>query len=297
MSDRVDEAKRDYNRDISRTRNDSRNTTSKSADSKSAFDKVMEERQIQFQSQLENSSSTATRDAVKAPLSQQERFGKEKEKFQEKLKEKEKDSDEKKTSDSSRSGASRARQAEKKVVQREGSQEKGERGEKGDEGHKGGGEHQGHGGDHSSSHSNQQGGKRDRGLQSSKNNLLESKTQKTEKAAFNIEIAEMKAATAASAKAKSEVPRTLSKAVLDQIVQYSRLMIRTDGDKEMEMQLKEEIFKGLKLRVRLKEGKVMATFITQTEAVRNLFQTQKSEITKALEEKGIVVSSLNVIIS
>lgn len=297
MSDRVDEAKRDYNRDISRARNDSRNTTSKSGDSKSAFDKVMEERQMQFQNQLDNSSSTATREAVKAPLSQQERFGKEKEKFQEKLKEKEKDSDEKKASESSRSGITRGRQAEKKVINRESSQEKGERGGKQDEGQKGEG-HKGQGGEHSSSHSSsQQGSKRDRGLQASKNNFLENKNSPTEKAAFNIEIAELKASSSIGSQPKPEVPKTLSKAVLDQIVHYSRLMTHTDGDKEMEMQLKEEIFKGLKLRIRLKEGKVMATFITQTETVRNLFQSQKSAISKALEEKGIVVSSLNVIIS
>ena len=298
MSDRVDDNRRDYNRDVTRTRNDLKNTPStRSADEKSAFDKIMEARQIQLQNP---ETSTATREAVKAPLSQQERFGKEKENFQKKLEEKEKDSDEKKTSDAPKSGANRAKQAEKKVVSRESSQEKGEgqssKDQKGGEGGQQGGQKgQGGSGQNTSSNKGNKGGdKRDQGLQASKSSASESKIQRSEKGNFQIQLAE---AASSSATKNAALPRTLSKAVLDQIVQYSRIMTRTDGDKEMEMQLKEEVFRGLRLRVRLKDGKVMATFITHSEAVRNLFQSQKAEITKSLEEKGIVVSSLNVIFS
>jgi flagellar hook-length control protein FliK len=90
-------------------------------------------------------------------------------------------------------------------------------------------------------------------------------------------------------------PNAIPKAVMDQLVQYCRIVTKTDGDKELDMQLHEEIFKGLKLKVTVSKGKVDATFITQSEDVMNLFNAQKAELRKALSEKGIDVTSINVI--
>ena len=71
-------------------------------------------------------------------------------------------------------------------------------------------------------------------------------------------------------------------------------MTKVDGDKEIDMQLHEEVFKGLKLRVAVVKGKVAATLSTQSAEVRDLFQAQKHELHKALTEKGIDVSSIDV---
>ena len=47
------------------------------------------------------------------------------------------------------------------------------------------------------------------------------------------------------------------------------------GDKEMDVQLHETVFKGLRLKVRMVNGKAEVDFLTGSEEVRNLFQTQK----------------------
>lgn len=305
MTDRVDEARRDYNREVTRSRNDVRNTSSdKNTQQKSAFDKVMEERQFSLNNNtdLNKNNTTATREAVKPAASQQEKFGKEKDNFQKKLEEKEKDGDEKKPTSSRGDSSSRARQAEKKVIGREHSEGR-EEGQKGQSDGSGG--HSGQGGKGGqSSHGGAESGmnqqsRRQKGFQTAKSqgNTPESKMQRSDKAAFHVDMPNIASGNSATGVKNAQLPRTLSKAVLDQVVQYARVMTKTDGDKEMELQLKEEVFKGLRLRVRMKDGKVMATFITHSESVRNLFQSQKAEIAKSLEEKGIVVSSLSVIFS
>ncbi|QQR79686.1 MAG: flagellar hook-length control protein FliK [Deltaproteobacteria bacterium] len=307
MTDRVDEARRDYNREVTRSRNDVRNTSSdKNTQQKSAFDKVMEDRQFTLNNNpsLNKNNTTATREAVKPAASQQEKFGKEKEGFQKKLEEKDKDGDEKKLTSSRSDGAARARQAEKKVVSKEHSEgrEEQQKGQGNSEQGGGGGGQGSHGSrdSHGGAESgmNQQ-SRRQRNFQTTKSqaNTPEAKTQRSDKSTFHIDMPHTTTGNSAPDVKNAQLPRTLNKAVLDQVVQYARVMTKTDGDKEMELQLKEDVFKGLRLRVRMKDGKVMATFITHSESVRNLFQSQKAEISKALEEKGIVVSSLNVIFS
>ncbi len=302
MSDRVGESRRDYNREVTRARNDVRNPASDRNTQKSAFDKVMEDRQFQLNNNPNlSNATTATREAVKPAASQQEKFGKEKESFQEKLQEKEQDSDEKKNVHSRGDGAARARQAEKKVVGRESSdgREEGRKGQGEGNGQSGQGGKSGQGGHGSAESGMNQQSRRQKGFITNKagTQAAEPKPQRSDKTAFHIDVPQAGTTPGNTEVKNAQLPRALNKAVLDQVVQYARIMTKTDGDKEMELQLKENVFQGLRLRVRVKEGKVMATFITHSDAVRNLFQSQKAEITKSLEEKGIVVSSLNVIFS
>lgn len=91
--------------------------------------------------------------------------------------------------------------------------------------------------------------------------------------------------------ARGQIPQRL----LDQIVQFARLITRNEQDKEMEVALRDEVFKGLRLRVRLKDGKLSATFLSDDKEVRDLFQAEKQAISSALAEKGIDVEAINVI--
>jgi flagellar hook-length control protein FliK len=91
-------------------------------------------------------------------------------------------------------------------------------------------------------------------------------------------------------------PNIIPKAVMDQLVQYCRIVTKTDGDKEIDMQLHEQAFKGLRLKVSVNKGKVDATFTTESQEVMKLFNSQKAELRKALAEKGIEVGSINVVI-
>jgi len=102
---------------------------------------------------------------------------------------------------------------------------------------------------------------------------------------------------AAAKASKAHVPKTLPKEVMQQIVSYARLMVRPGGEKEMELALRDEVFKGLRLRIVTKQGKIEATFITSSPDVRNLFQAQKRAIAQALEEKGLEVEGINVIMT
>ncbi len=90
------------------------------------------------------------------------------------------------------------------------------------------------------------------------------------------------------------MPKGLSKQAMDQIVQYVRLMTRVDGQKEMEISLHEKVFQGLKLRVTLIQGKIEATFLTQSVDVQKFFQSQTGEIREALSKKGIAINGLSV---
>ncbi len=88
-----------------------------------------------------------------------------------------------------------------------------------------------------------------------------------------------------------EIPKIL----LDQIVQYCRLTTKTDGDKEFDLQLHENIFKGLRLKVALVKGRIQATFMTSSSEVCQLFEAHKSSLKELLTQKGIDVASIHVI--
>lgn len=84
----------------------------------------------------------------------------------------------------------------------------------------------------------------------------------------------------------------MTQAILNQLVQYVKVGINQEGDKEIRIELHERIFKGLKLRVLSKEGKVLVHFMAADDKTRAVFDKNKDEIRKALEKKGILVEDI-----
>jgi flagellar hook-length control protein FliK len=89
-------------------------------------------------------------------------------------------------------------------------------------------------------------------------------------------------------------PREIPKQVLDQIVQHVRIGLNKNLDKEMHIEFSEKFFQGLTLKVSLRNGKVDVSFLTGSSEVRRLFESHKQQIGKALSEKGIAVSQIQV---
>lgn len=231
-------------------------------------------------------SASEIREAVRPVLSQQERYGRDKDDFQKKIAEGELDREsgsESKTGGSQGTGAAKAREAERRVIARGAVSE-----------HKG----QGKGG------GGQQGqapfGQGKKGLEflHALRGKLEGKGIRKggakEPGEVRFALAMETGPARESSVAKSKTAGFLSKALLDQIVQYCRLVTKTDSDKEFDIKLHDDIFKGLRLKVTLVQGKMEVTFLTGSQEVMGLFQTQKGELQKTLSEKGIEVRSINV---
>jgi len=86
-----------------------------------------------------------------------------------------------------------------------------------------------------------------------------------------------------------------SQQVLNQIVGKVRLLMNSDEEKEVRLELHEKYFKGLKMRVASKgKGRVTIHFITADSETREIFQNQQDAIKKALGRKGIEVADFSV---
>lgn len=291
----------DYRKDVNRsdprgTLNRGRILTPTRIPEKSPFEKLLENRQQDQEDASGETSSSggdqtpssapATREAVRPLLSQQERYGREKENFQKRMQERESDRDDVKSAGPSQeSSAPRAKEADRRVIARGSvSQHKGQ-GEGGAEGQAGSG----------------RGGQPKKGKGSpflpeikEEKSLRRVSSAEAREARFSLERTLPRTEGAALLK-QARTAQLLTKALVDQLVQYCRLVTRTDGDKEIDMHLHEAVFKGLRLKVSMVRGKIEATLITQSEEVRDLFQGQKADLHKALAEKGIDVRSINVI--
>ena len=99
---------------------------------------------------------------------------------------------------------------------------------------------------------------------------------------------------AAMSKAGNAVPKTISQEVLNQLVQYVRLGLSREGGKEIELQLHEKVFKGLRLRLSSNHGKVEVHFMAATAEVRELFTREASRIKGELIAKGVAVETIQV---
>lgn len=84
----------------------------------------------------------------------------------------------------------------------------------------------------------------------------------------------------------------LSQAILNQLVQYVRIGINRMGEQEIQIDLHEKIFRGLKLRVTARKGKVDVHFLTADSKTRGVFEKNKDAIRDALEKKGILVEEI-----
>jgi len=86
----------------------------------------------------------------------------------------------------------------------------------------------------------------------------------------------------------------LTQQVLNKIVQYVRVGINTKGEKEIQMELHERIFRGLKLRVIARGGKVGVIFGTSDRKGREILEKNRDGIFRALKDKGIEVDDIEI---
>lgn len=100
-------------------------------------------------------------------------------------------------------------------------------------------------------------------------------------------------AQAMKTKGSAEQAR-LAQQILNKLIQYVRIGINRKGEKEMRIDLHERIFRGLKLRVIARGGKVGVYFSTMDRRGRKVLNDSKDEISRALEDKGIEVDEIVV---
>jgi hypothetical protein len=86
----------------------------------------------------------------------------------------------------------------------------------------------------------------------------------------------------------------LSQQVLNKIIQHVRIGINRKGEREIQIDLHERIFRGLKLRVTEKGGKVNVHFQMVDKKGRALFEKNADAIRDALTSKGIDVEEITV---
>jgi len=86
----------------------------------------------------------------------------------------------------------------------------------------------------------------------------------------------------------------LTQQVLNKIVQHVRIGINRKGEREIQVDLHERIFRGLKLRVTEKGGKVNVHFSMVDAKARALFEKNSDAIRDALTSKGIDVEEITV---
>lgn len=94
--------------------------------------------------------------------------------------------------------------------------------------------------------------------------------------------------------AKSIAAPQMTQAILNQLVQYARIGINKMGDKEIQIDLHEKIFRGLKMRVTSRDGKIGVHFMAADAQTRSVFEKNKDQIKDALEKKGILVEDIRV---
>lgn len=86
----------------------------------------------------------------------------------------------------------------------------------------------------------------------------------------------------------------LTQKVLNKIIQYVRIGINRKGEKEIRLDLHERIFRGLKLRVVAREGKVGVFLKTGDAKGREALNKNRDALLKALNDRGIDVDELEI---
>jgi hypothetical protein len=95
---------------------------------------------------------------------------------------------------------------------------------------------------------------------------------------------------------KVDTPQALSahhiQQIVNKVLQFFRLKKLTSGETEIELGFREEIFKGLRLRLVQKDGKVALHIQSGEGDVRRLFEKSRGAIEKALTDKGVKLSEI-----
>lgn len=87
----------------------------------------------------------------------------------------------------------------------------------------------------------------------------------------------------------------LTQSILNQIVQSVRFGLNQEGEKEIQIRFQEQVFRGLKMRVSKKEGKVVVQFMTHDRKTREIFKRESANILAELQKKGITVAEMTVV--
>lgn len=95
---------------------------------------------------------------------------------------------------------------------------------------------------------------------------------------------------------KAEMPNALSahhiQQIVNKVLQYFRVKKMATGETELQIGFTDEIFKGLRLRMVQKDGKVALHILSGEGDVRRLFEKSRDSIEKALTDKGIKLSQI-----
>lgn len=89
-------------------------------------------------------------------------------------------------------------------------------------------------------------------------------------------------------------PRELPKAVLDQIVQYVRIGVNKELNKEIQIDFNDQVFNGLKLKVVSHGKEVSVEFTVPNRSALDCFKQEREKLALTLGEKGIDVRSITV---
>lgn len=96
------------------------------------------------------------------------------------------------------------------------------------------------------------------------------------------------------AKGGYAIPKTLPQDVVNQIIRYAKVGQTRDGSHLFELECHQEVFRGLRLRIQAKNGKVNVEFLTANEEIRKLFVKEGPKLKIALQAKGIAVETITV---
>jgi len=94
--------------------------------------------------------------------------------------------------------------------------------------------------------------------------------------------------------AASQKPE-LSQKLLDKLVQYVKVGMNKEGEKEIHLELDGKRFRGLRLKVTSKDGKVAVLLNAQDPKMKKMFEDQQDQILSALEKGGVDVASLHIV--
>lgn len=119
------------------------------------------------------------------------------------------------------------------------------------------------------------------------------KTEQPQFAAFQVpQMVERAFAPAPVEKTTPQIPVKM----IDQIVQEVRLGINASGAAEFQFDLKSDVLEGLKLKISTKDGQVTASFIAENIHIKEQIDQGVQELVKALQERGLEVASMNVMV-
>ncbi len=96
---------------------------------------------------------------------------------------------------------------------------------------------------------------------------------------------------------EAQAPRELPKAVLDQIVQYVRIGMNKNLEKEIQIDFHDNFFNGMKLKVTSHGKEVSIQFLAPNRGVATIFKQEREKIATVLGENGVEIRSILVTLS